>query len=243
MEIGTNYQQHVEITKKLKMSDSFYEVREPHKEAFEEIYHKAKDENVNISNAKDFLNSLTKDELSTLQNYTLLADEINVNSINDEGAYNLLLHHYEKYDFNKDGVVSNGIAKGGSLLPENMPPKEKTALVKTLNEMDEKDRFVSMMMLNPPHLIMSKDGAITTAFNNAPMDYNAIMKRIEKILNPQPGEVRSDSILKIFAKLKEMFHDNYEEKNNKKEQYHTQQKNDINVMKAKLQHEIKEINV
>ena len=65
--ISTNYEEHVDITKKLKMADSFYEVREPHKEAFEEIYNQAKEEKVTTSNAKEFLNSLSKEELGTLQ--------------------------------------------------------------------------------------------------------------------------------------------------------------------------------
>ena len=234
MNIPSNYEQHVEITKKLKMADSFYEVREPHKEAFEEIYNKAKEENVTMSSAKDFLNSLSKEELSSLQHYTLLVDDINVDGLNEEGAYNLLLHHYEKYDFNNDGVVSNGISKGGSLLPTNMPANEKEVLVKTLNEMDERSRFISMMMLNPPKLVMGENGTITTQLNNEPMDYNAIMKRIERILNPLPGEKRSDELLDTFSKFQEIFKKNYEELNNKTEQYQKQQQNDSEIMKAKL---------
>ena len=234
MNISSNYEEHVEITKQLKMSDSFYEVREPHKEAFEVIYNKAKDENINMSSAKDFLNSLSKDEMSSLQHYTLLVDDINVDTINNEGAYNLLLHHYEKYDFNNDGVVSNGISKGSSLLPTNMPSEEKEVLVQTLNQMDEKDRFISMMMLNPPKLIVGEDGTMATQFNNEPMNYDAIMKRVERILNPLPGEIRSDALLATISKFQEIFTRNYEEKKNKTEQYKMQQQNDSEIMKAKI---------
>ena len=49
MNIPGNYEQHVAITKELKMSDSFYEVREPHKEAFENIYNEANEKGVEIS--------------------------------------------------------------------------------------------------------------------------------------------------------------------------------------------------
>lgn len=150
MNIPSNYEQHVNLTKELKMSDSFYEVREPHKEGFEEIYNEAKEKGIDISNAKDFLNSLSEEELSTLQHYTLLVDDINVSQLDDEGAYNLLLHHYEKYDFNNDGLISNGIGKSTSLLPVNMPYDEKEVLVETVNSMDEKERFLTLLMLNPP---------------------------------------------------------------------------------------------
>ena len=71
---------------------------------------------INTSNAKEYLQSLSKEELSTLQHYTLLVDDIDVDKLNDEGAYNLLLHHYEKFDFNNDGLVSNGIGNGISLI-------------------------------------------------------------------------------------------------------------------------------
>ena len=160
MNIPGNYEQHVSITKELKMSDSFYEVREPHKEAFENIYNEAKEKGVEISTAKDFLNSLTDEELSTLQHYTLLVEDINVSELDDEGAYNLLLHHYEKFDFDQNGFISNGIGKSTSLLPVNMPSDEKKVLVETLNGMDEKERFTTLLMINPPKLQVMEDGTI-----------------------------------------------------------------------------------
>ena len=234
MNIQSNYEEHVAIAKELKMGESFYEVREPHKEAFEEIYSQAKEEKVTMSNAKEFLNSLTNEELGTLQDYALLVDEINVDSLNDEGAYNLLLHHYEKYDFNKDGLVSNGISQGGSLIPENMPTKEKKALVESLNEMDEKDSFLALMMINLPKFVVAEDGTVTTKFNNDPMDYNAIMDRIHRILNPQPGEHRSASLLDTISRFQEIFKSNFEESDTKREQYQAQQQNDSNIVKAKI---------
>ena len=106
MQINQAYTEHVNIVKDLKMSDSFYEVREPYKEGFEEIYNKAKDENVSMSNAKEFLSSLSKEELSTLQHFSGLADDIKVEGLSAEGSYNLLLNHYERYDFKKALVDS-----------------------------------------------------------------------------------------------------------------------------------------
>jgi len=52
MNISTDYTQHVEVMKQLKMTDGFYEVREPYKEGFEKIYNQAKDKNVTISTTK-----------------------------------------------------------------------------------------------------------------------------------------------------------------------------------------------
>jgi len=136
MKLSTDYEEHVSIVKKLQYDESFYSVREPFKNDFQKIYNDAKEKGITLSNAKEYLNSLTKEELSTLQNYTRLADEIDINHLNDEGAYNLLLEHYEKFDFNNDGFIENGIAKSFSIIPSHFSNDEKKALVDTFNSMD-----------------------------------------------------------------------------------------------------------
>lgn len=234
MNISNNYEQHVEVTKKLKMSDSFYEVREPYKEGFESIYNKAKDEHVTMTNAKEFLNSLTEDELSTLQHYTLLADDINVSQLDNEGAYNLLLHHYEKYDFNQDGLISNGLGKSTSLLPVNMSNDEKEVLVMTLNEMPEKERFISILMLNPPKLQRLDDGTITAKENDSYMNYESIKNRIDRILNPLPGESSSPELKNTMRTFLEIFEKNIKEKNEQSEYLVQQYLNAAQIVKAKI---------
>lgn len=125
MQITTSYQEHVSILKELKHDKSFYDVREPYKEEFQKIYNDVKEKGVSISNAKEYLDSLSKEELSTLQNYTRLVHEINVDTLSNEGAYNLLLEHYEKYDFNNDGVVEDGEGKTIPLIPAHFSSTEK----------------------------------------------------------------------------------------------------------------------
>jgi hypothetical protein len=238
MTIDSNYTQHVEVTKKLQMAESFNEVRKPFAEGFEEIYTQAKEEKVTISNAKEFLNSLSEDEMNTLQNFTRLADEINVETLNDEGAYNLLLHHYEKYDFDGDGIVSDGIGKTNTLLPTHMPTKEKEALVETLNSMNEKDRFLSLMMVNPPQFVRYDDGSISTKINTDTVDYNTIIERVNRILNPMPGEYRSDELMKSIENFKKLFEENYNEKSRKQEQYKLQIENEVMMIKASISQKI-----
>jgi len=234
MNIPGNYEQHVSITKELKMSDSFYEVREPHKEGFEEIYNEAKEKGIEISTAKDFLNSLTEDELSTLQHYTLLVDDINVSKLDDEGAYNLLLHHYEKYDFNEDGLISNGIAKSMSLLPVNMPSDEKEILVETLNGMDEKERFLTLLMINPPQFQLMDDGTIMAKENDNYMNYQTISNRIQRILNPLPGEYSSPEIQNTLSKFLDIYSKNLEQKKEQEEYIKKQNEDSAQLTKAKI---------
>ncbi|WP_419763492.1 MAG: hypothetical protein ACNI28_06680 [Arcobacter sp.] len=229
-----SYEEHVGIVKELKMADSFYEVREPYKDSFEELYNKAKDEKVSISNAKEFLNSLSKEELSTLQHYTLLADDINVDSLSDEGAYNLLLHHYEKYDFDNDGLVSNGISKGMGFIPINIPNSDKELLVESLNELDEKDRFLSMAMLFPMPMLKEENGEIIQVGNKEEFDYDYILNRIDGILNPPPGSYSSPELKSTFRLFKEVLERNYEELVQKSEQINTDIANNTTLMKAKI---------
>lgn len=233
MNVLNNYQQHVAISKQLKMEDSFYVIREPYKEDFEKIYTQAKEEGLNISNAKDFLNSLSKEEMSTLQHYTGLVDEISIGSISDEGAYNLLLHHYEKYDFDKDGLVSNGISKGQSLLPENMPNDQKEILVQTLNEMPEEDRFKALLMINPPRLI-GLEGAFQVQESRDYMDYKTIKERVNRILNPLPGEYASPEFQNLMSTFLDMFEKNIKENSKQREYVNQQYNNEAQLAKAKF---------
>lgn len=228
------YEEHVNIVKELKMSNSFYEVREPYKESFEEIYQKAQEEKVSISNAKEFLNSLSKEELSTLQHYTLLADDINVESLNDEGAYNLLLHHYEKYDFDNDGLISNGVAKGMSFIPANMSNSDKKLLVDSLNELDEKERFLSMAMLFPMPMLKEKNGEIIQVQSNQNFDYDYLMKRIDGILNPPPGAYSSPELKSTFSLFKDILEKNHAERIQKKEEFTLNLSNQANITRAKI---------
>ena len=233
MNISNNYEQHVQSLKKLNMGEDFYAAREPFKEDFEAIYNKAKEENVTINNAKDFLNSLSKEELSTLQHYTLLVDDINVEGLSEEGAYNLLLHHYEKFDFNNDGLIQNGIANNGSLIPVNMPAQEKEALIASLNSMDDKERFMTMAMINPPTFHF-EDGEFKTKFNEEFTNYDTIMQRIDRILNPLPGEKRSQEILNTIESFKDIFQEHYEELNTQEQAYTSNNHTQTMAQKAKL---------
>jgi hypothetical protein len=180
MNITTNYEEHVAIVKELKHDNSFYEVREPYKESFQKIHDDAKEKGINISNAKEYLDSLSKDELSTLQNYTRLVNEIDVDSLSDEGAYNLLLDHYEKYDFNNDGFIEDGIGKGTSIIPSHFSNSEKKALVDTFNSMESGSMLSMATLLLPP--IKFVNGEIVP--DPKSMQFDDIQKRMESILDP-----------------------------------------------------------
>jgi len=206
MTTSTNYSEHVSIMKNLKMADSFYEVREPFKENFEKIYEEAQSQNVTVSNAKEFLNSLSKDELSTLQNYTRLVNDIDVDALSDEGAYNLLLHHYEKYDFNNDGIIENGIAKTQNLIPQSLDNTTKQALVETLNSMDSREGLMASMTIFPLK-IKIVDGEIAYAHHD--YTYEDIKNNIATILDPKNKNYSTAEFRDIISKFSDLLTKNY----------------------------------
>lgn len=207
MKVDSNYQDHVAIMKELKMADSFYEVREPYKDSFEKIYEEAKEQGVSVSNAKEFLNSLSKEELSALQNYTRLADEIDVDSLSDEGAYNLLLHHYEKYDFNKDGIREDGIAKTKGLIPESLDSTTKKALVETYNNMDFKDVMISSFIMFPPSIKIENGQIVEGVYKE--YTYEDIKNNINTLLDPKSQSETSEKTKEMLRTLLSALEKNY----------------------------------
>ena len=205
MTTNTNYNEHVTIMKELKMGDGFYEVREPFKDNFEKIYEEAKSENITISNAKEFLNALSKDELSTLQNYTRLVDEIDVDSLSDEGAYNLLLHHYEKYDFNSDGIIEDGKAKTNSLIPESLDSTTKKALVETFNTMGFGEVMMASIAMFPLSIQVVNGEVIP---QKQDYSYTDIINNIERILDPE-NKNSTEKFKSVISDFFELFTKNY----------------------------------
>jgi len=204
MNINTTYTEHVSIVKGLKMEDSFCEVGEPYKDGFEAIQNRANENDVDMSNAKEFLNSLTNDELSTLQNYTRLADEVNVDNLSDEGTYNLLLHHYEKYDFNNDGRREDGIVKTQGIIPQSLGNDEKKALVETFNSMDFKDvMMASILFIQLPNI----DGELK--FNNQDINIEDIKAKVMDILNPKNQNNSSQEFRNTLKSFFDIFENNY----------------------------------
>ncbi|EAQ81461.1 hypothetical protein [Blastopirellula marina] len=74
------------------------------------------------SDPQSFLQGLSKDELQTIQHVQRLADPIRVDSLNEEGALNLLIPPPAQVDLNFDGLTQSG--KGlGIRFPDSRTPK------------------------------------------------------------------------------------------------------------------------
>ncbi|MFT5661484.1 MAG: hypothetical protein ACI9TV_002130 [Sulfurimonas sp.] len=207
MQTSSSYQSYLNSMKDYKVSQGRKDYQAPFADKFESIYEKAKKEDIGLSNAKDFLQNLSASELQTLQKFSGLADKVNTDTLSAEGAYNLLLHDNEHYDFNNDGVAEVGIGKKMLPIPINMPTDVRDAYISAMNALDDKDRLMAgMLSLDPVHL--------KAVVNNEPytptkMDYNYLKSSVENILNPPPGAYTSEETKISIQKFWNAFDSNY----------------------------------
>lgn len=151
METLTAYKSYLSAMQNYQTPQGRKDYQAPFANQFEAIYNKAQNEDIKLSIAKDFLNNLSQSELTTLQKYSGLADSIDVNSLSAEGAYNLLMHDNEQYDFNSDGVAEVGIGKRGLAVPINMPSDVRDAYISAM-ELYERQREDDDSTSNPMKL-------------------------------------------------------------------------------------------
>lgn len=190
METGTTYQNYLQTMQNYQLSNGRKEYQAPYAQKFEVIFNKAQDADIKLSNAKEFLHSLSTAELTTLQKYSGLADKIDINSLSNEGAYNLLMHDNQQFDFNNDGTAEVGAAKRMLAVPLNMPQDVKDAYISAMNSLSDKDKMTAM--------ILTFDTArLNSVINNKPyapvkMDYEYLSTQVQNHLNPTNGAYTSD---------------------------------------------------
>jgi hypothetical protein len=137
MQTSIDYVNHVGIVKELNLYSTLNETQKKYEERFEAVYAKAQEADVTLESAKEFLNSLSRRERIALQKFEGLAELFDVDSLSDEGAYNLLVHRYEKYDWNNDGETQIGEGSVLQTIPQNMDDESKKAWVEAINAMGE----------------------------------------------------------------------------------------------------------
>ncbi|MCV6607605.1 MAG: hypothetical protein OIF32_05290 [Campylobacterales bacterium] len=240
MELSRHLQDHMAIMKDYYQTTGSGKVSSKTENKFDEIYDKSRD--VDSSNAKEFLKSLDPKELKTLQSFHYLADKINVDSLSNEGAYNLLQHRYEQLDINGDGLVQSGVADLIPTFPQNMDNELKSSVVDSLKQMKaegapDKELFLVSSMLTfkfNSHTILAgvrRDLGIQDSVETPKNDYNSIAEIHHRMHNPLPGEHRSDEIINAFDKFFDILNQNYSgnkttTSNDGKESSKTEEEND-----------------
>lgn len=186
MELRDDYQSHINIVKDMFTNEDGS--LQNTTDEFEAVYSKFKEANVTLSNAKEFLKSLSKEELYAIKDYKRFADDIDISKLTDEGAYNTLVHRYEIYDFDNDGHAMIGEAQSYSKIPQNMEPEAKKALVQTYKDTPEEDRLLmSFTILN---LDMDRvKQAIAEHLNKMPIEEQ---KKIQEVFGFDISQFISD---------------------------------------------------
>lgn len=108
---------------------------------FSDILSEAKNQQ---GSAKDTLLAMSADELALVQKANSLAGTINVSSLSEEGAANLLSQpdNSDKVDLNNDGIVEVGAARMLIFPPVNAPAHVKSAWESATADMSETDKLM-----------------------------------------------------------------------------------------------------
>lgn len=149
--------------------------------------------------AKEYLATLSVQELRVLQQEQHLADAINISELSDEGAENLFVartdkRHYQ--DLNNDGVVEIGKGKNFIFPPPNAPDSVKDAWDKTVENMTFSERMKAEMSFLAAQLIANihemPDGSYRVyspgdpeyrnAFGNSVDSYFRMLRNLQKQL-------------------------------------------------------------
>lgn len=180
---------------------------------FEAIYENAMD--VDYGEAKSYLAGLSPEDMATIRDYHHLADNVDISTLSEEGAYNLLVHKYEQIDFNNDGLIQNGAANIVPVFPQDMSNDLKQSIVDTFTQlkddgMSERDLFtlraVVTFRLNINEMnarlneALGRDAADTTPKTG----YSDLVAAQESMHNPPLGGYTDPHIIDLFDSFMEM---------------------------------------
>ncbi len=123
-----------------------------------------------------FIHSLSTQELSTLQHMHGLADAIRPETLNEEGAMNLLKVPGTGVDLNGDGLQQVGIALTWQFPPSDAPASVREAWRKTLEGRPETDEFLLSGSFLP--MTLSIDGTPSGNPFGPKTDYASLIAQV-----------------------------------------------------------------
>ncbi|PHQ33803.1 hypothetical protein [Rhodopirellula bahusiensis] len=114
---------------------------------------------------KDFLRGLPAEELETVQTIHRLADPIQVDSLSEEGALNLLVPPAAQVDLNRDGITQSGRANGIRFPDSTTSPEVTEAWNEATAGMSWGERAIYELRMKLPVLtanfVVNGEGQIT----------------------------------------------------------------------------------
>lgn len=133
-------------------------------ETYANVMSKAYDEG-GYAAPKEFLRGLPPEELETVQTIHRLADPIQVDSLSEEGALNLLVPPAAQVDLNRDGITQSGAANGIRFPDSTTSPEVTQAWEEATAGMSWGERAIYELRMKLPVLtanfIVDGNGQIT----------------------------------------------------------------------------------
>ena len=121
-------------------------------QGYEEILVRAYSEN-GYTHPQDFLRGLSRDELKVVQDVQRLASAIDVDSLSEEGALNLLLPPAAQVDLNHDGLTQSGAGFGIRFPSSDTPPDVVAAWEEATAGLSLRDRMTYELQMVLPILL------------------------------------------------------------------------------------------
>ena len=117
---------------------------------FAALLGKANEQMDQQTSAKQVLSAMSAEELRLLQKSVSLADPIQVSSLSDEGARNLLAQpdRTGMVDLNNDGIVEVGAARTVSFPPVNAPDSVHKAWDKATENLSDQDKMILQLQMH-----------------------------------------------------------------------------------------------
>lgn len=134
--------------------------------SYGEVLSKAYQEGAYVD-PKTFLKGLSRDELKSVQNAHWLADEIQVGTLTEEGALNLLIPPAAQVDLNGDGLTRSGEAFGIRFPDSRTEPNVVAAWEEATDGMPLSERMVYELNMKLPvllaNLVTDADGRFVSS--------------------------------------------------------------------------------
>jgi hypothetical protein len=129
-------------------------------DAFAALLDKANNQLQQDKSSKQVLSGMSADELKLLQQATSLANPIQIASLSNEGATNLLAQPDKTgmVDRNNDGIVEIGIGRMVTFPPVNAPASVQLAWDKATEKLSEGDKLIMQLHMHTATYGIQIDG-------------------------------------------------------------------------------------
>ena len=147
-EVANQSDYHVDISYEAKKLMSIRGVSDDEQKKFAQIVEKATSTG-GYSDPKRFLDSLNSSEMETIQTVHGLANKIDIQSLDHEGAFNLLVMPYNYVDINNDGLYKIGIGNNRVFPPTGSPDSIVDAWTKAMKGIKGDEGFKQIISTAP----------------------------------------------------------------------------------------------